>query len=70
MNRKKIVSGSLHTPKKWLEYSNAYTHTKKKSTMNVQSKNAMSVQVLHASVSVQRDGLCFVCLAQFKPKEA
>lgn len=32
--------------------------------MNVQSKNAMSVQALDAC-AVQRDGLCFVCLAQF-----
>lgn len=68
MNRKKIileVSGSLciHRRSGW--NTQTHTHTKKNSTMNVQSKNAMSVQVLHASVSVQRDGLCFVCLAQF-----
>lgn len=34
------------------------THTQKKSTMNVQSKNAMSVQAFHAHVSVQREMAC------------
>lgn len=66
MNRIKIileVSGSLciHPRSGW----NTQMHTPKQSTMNAQSKNATRVQAVHASLSVQRDGLCFVCLAQF-----